>query len=154
MFINPQLDGPTRLAIGREIIKYITSRAKQGLGMDRQPMGGPDGDNQYSKNYVKTPEFKAVGKRAGRVNMTLTGDMLDDLSVLDATVPGRIEIGPEQQENKNKIIYLREKGYNVLAISQNEVNKIQAKFDKSTVPTVNISRTIAQSILRGIFDDG
>ena len=142
------------MALGRAIVKYIVSRAKQGLGANRKPMGGPDGDNKYSKNYVKTPEFKAVGKRKGRVNMTLTGDMLDDLSVLDITIPGRIEIGPEQQENKNKIKYLREKGYDVLSISQEEVNSIQAKFDKSSVPTVNISRTIAQSLLRGILGDG
>lgn len=141
------------MALGRAIIQYIVSRARQGLGAGRKPMGGPDGDNKYSKNYVKTAEFRAVGKRKGRVNMTLTGDMLDDLVVLDASLPGRLVIGAEQSENQNKIKYLREKGYDFLSMSQEEVNKIQSSFDKSTVPTVNISSTIAQSLLRSILGD-
>ena len=153
-FISPNFDFDTRRAIGQSLIDYIRRRAKAGRGANNQPMGGPDGDNRYSPNYTKTPEFKAAGKSKGRVNMTLTGDLLDDLVILDASVAGRIEIGPEQTENKNKATWLREKGYDFLTLTQDEVNTVVRRFDKSQVPSVNISQSLAQSILRGILGGG
>lgn len=73
-------------AIGGAIIERIRDRAKSGQGMS---FGGSGRGtpvklkSPYSKEYSDSLDFKAFGKSRGNVNMTLTGDMLGLMDVVN-----------------------------------------------------------------------
>ncbi len=72
-------------AIGGAIIERIRDRSKQGDGIS---FGAGGAGRQvklkspYSKEYSDSLDFKAFGKSRGNVNMTLTGDMLGLMDVI------------------------------------------------------------------------
>lgn len=74
-----------RQALGQAIIDRMESRTKNSKDInDRQFV-------KYSKQYRESDDFKAAGK-TGKVNMTLSGDMLADVDILRDT-PKEITIG-------------------------------------------------------------
>lgn len=77
-------------AIAEELVDYIIERTKKGHGADGKFPG-------YSDSYKKSFEFKVAGKSPGKVNLTLSGEMLDSLSVISAT-SGEIVIGYEDDD--------------------------------------------------------
>lgn len=64
--------------IGQEIIDFMVERSQNGRGL-----GGVKLKSPYSKAYQESLEFKAFGKSATDVNMTLTGDMLGSIDIGD-----------------------------------------------------------------------
>lgn len=76
--IDLSSDDTLAAEIGQDIVEYIKGRAEKGIGV-----GGKQLRTPYSKEYASSAEFKAAGKKASKVNMTLTGDMLDSIEVLD-----------------------------------------------------------------------
>lgn len=68
-------DSREKLALGEDIIKYIRERTRDG----RDNRGGSF--PKYSKSYKNSFEYK-VAHKSGNVNLTQTGDMLQDIEVL------------------------------------------------------------------------
>ena len=82
-------------ALAQAIIDHIVSRTQDGKGMRFGGYGSGTGlklKSPYSKEYQESLEFKAAGKKATEVNMTLTGDMLASLDVI-STRGNKIKIG-------------------------------------------------------------
>lgn len=75
-----------RRAIGEEIIQQIIDRSKE--GKDRH------GDNfpAYSEGYMKSFDFKLAGK-GKKPNLTLSGEMLSAITVLESNVDGQVTVG-------------------------------------------------------------
>ncbi len=81
-------------ALGQAIIDKIQERTEAGDGI-RGALKSP-----YSKLYSQSLEFKAAGKKRGKVNMTLTGDMLASVD-LEMGEDGKFKIViPEDQVPK------------------------------------------------------
>ena len=76
-----------REEIGERIIQDIKKRTSKGLDKDNKPFP------KYTKEYKESADFKAVGKTS-RVNLKLSGDMLDSLDIL-SNKDGVLTIGYE-----------------------------------------------------------
>lgn len=63
-------------AIGQAMVDHIRART-----LDNRSYEGGKLKSPYSKQYQKSLKFKAAGKSARDINMTLTGDMLASLDV-------------------------------------------------------------------------
>jgi len=82
-------------ALGRELVQTILKRTAKGIdryGNRFEP---------YSKAYKNSDDFQLTGKSSSNVNLTLSGDMLADLSVISAR-KGRIIIGFEDEQQRAK----------------------------------------------------
>jgi len=66
--------------IGQDLIDIIVDRTRDGKDID-----GKTFKNKYDDDYVASDEFKAFGKSKNDVNMTLEGNMLADIQVLEIT---------------------------------------------------------------------
>lgn len=64
--------------IGQLMLDKIRERTANGIGINGRPLKAP-----YSKTYSESMEFKAFGKSKGKVNMTLSGDMLGLMDIVD-----------------------------------------------------------------------
>ena len=82
-------DDSLKQAIGQFLIDRMLERVDSGKGI-----GGVKLKSPYSKEYSKSLEFKAAGKSRGKVNMSLTGDMLASIDLL-STDGNKIKIGIE-----------------------------------------------------------
>lgn len=83
------LSATQRKELGNKVIERIVDRTREEqLDKNNKPWKTPE----YSEAYSKSADFKAAGKQKGTVNLTLTGDMLDDLKVIEHGV-GYIDIG-------------------------------------------------------------
>lgn len=76
------------------IIDQIIRRTEDGLDKRGKPFA------PYSKAYVKSLDFKNAGKSKGSVNLTLSGDMLASLKLLD-DASGRLRIGFDRGSDEN-----------------------------------------------------
>lgn len=75
------------VAIAQEMLDFMVNRVESGRGFDGRSIrsGG------YSEEYRDSLEFAAFDK-TNRVNMTLTGDMLADMDILNLS-GNQLEIG-------------------------------------------------------------
>lgn len=64
--------------------------------MDKNGKGFPS----YSKSYIKSKDFKIAGKSASRVNLTLSDEMLNAITLLSHS-NGEIKIGFEKGDDRN-----------------------------------------------------
>jgi hypothetical protein len=75
--------------LAEAFIEHIQKRTASGVGMSFTSTGAGRPFNlsnvPYSEGYKKSLDFKAFGKKAGKVNMTLSGDMLALIDVLPST---------------------------------------------------------------------
>lgn len=83
-----------RVAIAAEIIDYIRKRTARGKDKNNSKFPG------YSKDYVKSLDFKIAGKSKSNVNLKLTGDMLAAIDLLKHE-PGKLKIGFEAGTEEN-----------------------------------------------------
>ena len=132
-FINPAYDIDDRREIAKAIISFIKERTSEGKGIGGKPFGS------YSKNYVKQRDFEIAGKEAGTVNLTLTGDMLDSIQMLDITIAGRIVVGILEGSEADKAGWMAEKGYNFLGVSDDELELILSDFEE---PSANLNEIL------------
>lgn len=87
--------------IGEAIIQKIKERTESGQGVSFSGENArPVTLKGYSKEYKDSPEFKAFGKTS-KVNMTLSGDMLNLMDVIDHTA-NTIKIGWDDGEQNAK----------------------------------------------------
>jgi len=75
-----------REAIALEVIDKIVKRAKSGVDKNGRSFAG------YSEAYKKSLNFKIAGKTA-KVDLTLSGDMLDSLEIIENYGNGKVKIG-------------------------------------------------------------
>lgn len=90
---NVELNREMRESVGQAIIDRIITRT-QDMGVDK------NGKNfaKYSKLYEKSLDFQAAGKD-GKPNLTLFGDMLGSLTIIEQT-PKTLTLGfKDSKEN-------------------------------------------------------
>jgi hypothetical protein len=92
--VPKDLDDDQRAQLADDIIETIRRRTERGI--DRTGSKFP----KYSADYAESLDFKVAGKSKSQVNLTLSGDMLAALAVLDSK-PGRITIGFEKGSDEN-----------------------------------------------------
>jgi hypothetical protein len=80
------LKAEERAAIAQEIITYIQDRTTEGKDVDERKFKGG-----YSNSYKKSLDFK-VGGKTNKINLTLSGEMLAAIKLLDSS-SGKIKIG-------------------------------------------------------------
>ena len=88
-------------ALGQAFIDQIVERTKSGKGLN--PVTGRNIKlrSPYSKEYANSLEFDAAGKSRNNVNLTLSGDMLRSIDVLDVKA-NTIKIGIDDTEEAAK----------------------------------------------------
>jgi hypothetical protein len=84
-----------REMLADEIMDFIRDRVT-GKNLDKRNKPLPE----YSKEYAKSLEFKIAGKSKDDVNLTLSGDMLGALTLLDHR-SGKLTIGFENGTPEN-----------------------------------------------------
>lgn len=139
-----------RRRIGEAIVEHIVTRTKKGLGVGGKKLQGPDGDGKYSQAYKDHRDFKAAGKSGSTVNLTLTGDMLTSLEVVDVSQPGFIVLGFTDEDDNDKAAFMLEKNYNFFGIDETEKRKILQRFGQPS-PIPNIDESIVRNFLRRAF---
>jgi hypothetical protein len=85
-----------RLALATEIIDHIIERTKSGKDKRDKDFKG-----EYSDSYAKSLEFKLGRKSKENINLTLSGEMLNALTLLNHS-SGELTIGiPKDDEVNN-----------------------------------------------------
>src|SRR5689334_18399124 len=84
--IPRNLDESDRAQLADDIIEFIVARTEKGRDVDG------DSFPPYSEAYIKSLAFKIGGKSARKVNLTLSGDMLAAIEVLESK-RGKLTIG-------------------------------------------------------------
>ena len=84
-----------RLQYGELVIDYIQERTAKGEGENGSKLPGP-----YSKSYQESHEFEVAGKSPNKINMELTGEMVNNIDIL-STAPGRLTYGFERGSDEN-----------------------------------------------------
>jgi hypothetical protein len=133
-FIDPAYDFQERKAIAKTAVNYIVERTRDNKGIGGKSLG------KYSKNYIKTADFEIAKAGETKVNLTLTGDMLDNLSIIDASIAGRIVIGYPDGSDSDKSIWMEEKGYSFLGLEQDEIDSILSNFEEPSASLNDIVR--------------
>ena len=126
--------GSTAREIGEELINFVIDRSKDGKGKDGKSFP------KYSKTYIDSIEFQLAGKSADEIDLTLSSELLDSMTVLEATGK-KIKIGFEEGDSRNNGVaegniigsYGQSSGNsrkarNFLDLSSNEVSRILDKF--------------------------
>lgn len=85
-----------REVIGEEILDFIRERTQKGLNKTNREFPG------YSEEYEKSLNFKIAGKDRGKVDLTLSGDMLGALTILSNS-NGKLILGFENGTQENAI---------------------------------------------------
>lgn len=91
----PKEYGPDeRRAIGLEILDHIRERTRSGVDKNGRTF------KRYSPGYKESIDFRNAGKSAGRVDLTLSGDMLASMDLLSHRA-GSLLIGFENHTEEN-----------------------------------------------------
>jgi len=135
--ISKKYSKEERKAIAFDIIAYIQERTKKGKGKDNVKWHPPA--DKYTKEYRNSIDFKNAKGRQTKVNLKLSGDMLDSVDLLEDT-DGQIVIGISESDEDHgkaegnirgsygKPTGSKKKARDFLAISKSEVNKILSNF--------------------------
>lgn len=94
--IPKDLDPAQRAQLADLITEHIVDRTQRGI--DKNGNAFP----KYSKEYIKSLDFKNAGKSAGRVDLQLSGDMLAALGLISSR-NGQIIIGFQNGSRENDI---------------------------------------------------
>jgi hypothetical protein len=89
--ISPKHSKAARFAIAKEVIDHIIERTRED-NKDKDGKAFP----KYSSTYKKSLNFKIAGK-GNRVDLTLTGEMMDSLQLLSES-KGKIVIGYDKSD--------------------------------------------------------
>ena len=91
--ISKKYNPKERVAIGVEIIDYILERTKKGKDKNNDNFTG------YSEGYKDSFKYKLSGK-SGKPNLSLSGEMLNALTVL-GTKSGEVTVGIPKDDGFN-----------------------------------------------------
>ncbi len=85
-----------RKAIAQDTIDYIVERTQEeNLDKNNEPFA------EYSESYINSRKFRIAGKNKRDVNLTLTGEMINSLKLVDHS-DGEIIIGFPKASKKLK----------------------------------------------------
>jgi hypothetical protein len=137
-----------RMAIAQAIIDRIKERTEEGKDVRGNAFA------KYSKNYIGSDEFAAFDKSASDINMTLTGNMLAQLDVIEDD-SNSITIGWDDSTEIKKA-YNHNVGDTVtrrqfFGITAQELNDIQKEFSSELVK-INYEQEQRRSVLDIISD--
>lgn len=130
--------------IGQAIIDRMVERTKDGKAVG----GKKDLRKPYSKTYQASDDFKAAGKKANDVNLTLTGDMLGLIDIKE--IKGNtIKIGwndPEQNAKAHghmtgkdgKVPKMKRKFFGV---TKEELKDIKRKYKKDLDSAIKLKQS-------------
>lgn len=76
------------------VIEHMVDRTQRGIDKDGKKFP------KYSKEYIKSLDFKNAGKSASKVDLQLSGDMLAAIRLLSQK-PGSLTIGFENGTKEN-----------------------------------------------------
>jgi hypothetical protein len=124
--------------VGQLIIEKIRQRTEAGVDIDG------DAFKAYSKKYIESLPFKAFGKDDGAVNMTLSGDMLGLMDIIDST-RNVITIGWSDETNKLKAAN-HNGGYTLpkrtfFGVTEKELKAIVNETEDDIKEALNIKKT-------------
>ena len=123
-----QMEQLGNLTIG--LIHDRTRNSGKGVG---KPNGNRTTLKKVSKKYAKWREtFKDKHPKAAsglKSNLTLTGDMLDDMQLIDLS-KSKFEIGYGDSDNQDKSDYQHAKGRRFLFLGRAELKQLALEFDK------------------------
>lgn len=88
-------DSEFKEAVAQRALDIIQSRTEEGRSWKGHKF------KKYSDEYRKSDDFKAFGKSAGEVNLTLTGDMLGTMDVI-AETRDKITLGWDDETENAK----------------------------------------------------
>jgi len=147
--IPDNFDATARELIGQKIVDRVLERTAEGLDINGNKF------KSYSDGYANSLEFKIAGKSKNDVNLRLTGDTLDSLSVLEHG-PGYILVGYNEGTAENDKAFWseaqdKEVKRNFLGVSPNELELIIAEVQSSQPRT--LSGLVKQElVVKGVKD--
>ena len=91
--IPKNLDATKRQLLAREVIDFIVERTQNGMDKNNESFKKAYNtkSGNYSKGYKNSLDYSIAGK-SDKIDLTLSGDMLADLSMVDDR-PGKMVIG-------------------------------------------------------------
>lgn len=98
--VSKKYEEAERLAIGLDVIDQIVKRTQSGKDKKGKDFKQHKDKGAYSESYRKSLDFKLAGKSNNKVNLTLSGEMLGALEVLE-TKEGEIVIGIPENDSFN-----------------------------------------------------
>lgn len=134
---------------GERIIEFILERTAKSIAID-----GSHFPN-YSTSYAESKDFKNAGKSKSHPDLHLTGEMLAELSVLQAG-QGYVTIGFQAGTPANDKAVWAERSDNgparmFLGITDANLAPIVDSVRVDALPSNKQVQSLAQSILRGLF---
>ena len=144
--IPGNISAADREVLGNEIARFIIERTRKGLDINNRPF------KAYSESYKDSIDFDNAGK-TNRVNLTLTGEMLNTVELLSHGL-GFVKIGFDDSESNDKASFNRQNGRDFLGINQKDLNLLISKFTSQTAAErsrSDIAQSVASSFLRGLF---
>ena len=97
--ISKKYNTQERVAIGLDVIERIIERTQQGKDKKNKDFSGAAAE--YSDSYKGSFDFKLAGKsKSGKVNLTLSSEMLNALTILNHK-SGEITIGYTKDDEFN-----------------------------------------------------
>lgn len=167
-----------RKAVAAELIDVIVERTQSGKGVKGKAKGGIYQGTYsfpgYSDVYKNSFEYKKVKKKTGKVDLTLSGDMLGALELLEEDT-GKVVIGYEEgsEENARADGNIRgtygdsapseKKARNFLGVTKAELADVLDRYPNTkkgrvNEEIVNRARAAGRRVARGIetedLDDG
>ncbi|MBC96401.1 MAG: hypothetical protein CME63_01520 [Halobacteriovoraceae bacterium] len=154
--LGGSVDDATALSAGTEIVDRIVEFARNGRNAAGKSF------KHYDEDYVESEEFQAAGKSKSNVNMTLYGDMLAQLNVIEVN-SGRITLGWED-ETQAKKAYAHMTGFKghptikngtkreFLGVSQKLLDEIKDQFsveDRDTNESASVALSLLESLRQG-----
>jgi hypothetical protein len=123
-----------RKALAQDIINFIIDRTQK-QNVDKNNRKFP----KYSKEYMESIDFRVSGKKKGKVDLTLSGDMLSAIKLINDR-PGELRIGiPSGDDEAGKAegnilgTYGQSrstgKRRDFMGITQKDLNSLMKKFD-------------------------
>lgn len=158
--------------IAQATIDFVKDRAQSGFGLGGQKLKSP-----YSDAYANSLEFQAAGKSKDQVNMTLTGDMLGLLDVLEQTgsifkyglpesqapkgynhqvgdtVPKRPWFGVEKKEFIDNVLVKFDEDINRIKENMAEDELYAGAIQRAAIRIINEGSTVDEE-LGDLFDQG
>jgi hypothetical protein len=116
-----------REAIAERIIERIRERSAEGTGI--RSNGRHFTFPGYSDAYINSDAFKKAGKSPGQVNLKLSGEMLEELSLI-SNKPTQLLIGFQNGTESNAKAEGNAKKRNFLGLNKSELAEILSEFEE------------------------
>lgn len=143
-----------RQKIGQVIIDRILTRAESGKDVNGKKF------KAYSKAYKQSDDFKAFDKESNKVNLRLTGDMLDTMDITDTT-RNTVTISWEDSEEGQKALGHIKGGGNLpvrdfFGLNKSDIDFLRREFkaEAARAAEKSINETLLLNVIDRLTSDG